>query len=401
MGEKVFSMRGMALKIYSPSLLYGTGLGAVTPIIALSATERGASIATAALIVTLVGVGSLLSNVPAALMTARFGERVSMMLAAGWAAAGMVLGLIDSNIALFAVGVGMIGMAGAVFNLARQSYLAEAIPPSHRARAMSTLGGVMRVGVFAGPFMATLAMSWWGISGAYWVGVASMLLALVVCGAIPDLPKTEVSPTRPSNDGAEASLWSIARENRRIFLGVGMGVLCIAAVRSTRQVVLPLWGAAMGLDLQTISLVYGLSGAIDMLIFYPAGKIMDVKGRAWIAVPCMSIMAVAMFLLPMTHSIGTFAAVAMLLGFGNGIGSGIVLTLGVDYSPGEGRAKFLGLWRIMADAGAMGGPVLLSGMLAVATLGIGIWSIGAVSVLGAALFGYFIPRSGLKRIAAP
>lgn len=401
MDEKNFRVRDKALKIYSPSLLYGLGLGAVAPIIAIAARERAADIATAALIVTLVGVGSLISNVPAALLVSRIGERFAMVIAAGWATSGMSVGLFPSSLALFAVGVTMLGMAGSVFNLARQSYLAEAIPQQYRARAMSTLGGVMRIGVFAGPFIATLAMKWWGIAGAFWVGAASMLLALVVCFAIPELPARAHNDSESSTGTSTDSMMRIAKDNWRVLCGVGFGVFCIAAVRSTRQVVLPLWGDSLGLSVETISLVYGLSGAIDMLIFYPAGKIMDIKGRAWIAVPCMVCMALALGLVPLTTGLGSFAAVAMLLGFGNGIGSGIVLTLGVDYSPAQGRAKFLGLWRLMADTGVMSGPILLSVMVAFASLGVGIWSIGAVSLLGAGIFGYSIPRSTRKRMAEP
>lgn len=401
MDEKNFRVRDKALKIYSPSLLYGLGLGAVAPIIAIAARERAADIATAALIVTLVGVGSLISNVPAALLVSRIGERFAMVIPAGWATAGMSVGLFPSSLALFAVGVTMLGMAGSVFNLARQSYLAEAIPQQYRARAMSTLGGVMRIGVFAGPFIATLAMKWWGIAGAFWVGAASMLLALVVCFAIPELPARAHNDSESSTGTSTDSMVRIAKDNWRVLCGVGFGVFCIAAVRSTRQVVLPLWGDSLGLSVETISLVYGLSGAIDMLIFYPAGKIMDIKGRTWIAVPCMVCMALALELLPLTTGLGSFAAVAMLLGFGNGIGSGIVLTLGVDYSPAQGRAKFLGLWRLMADTGVMSGPILLSMMVAFASLGVGIWSIGAVSLLGAGIFGYSIPRSTRNRMAEP
>lgn len=401
MGEKTFRVRDKALKIYSPSLLYGLGLGAVAPIIAIAARERGAAIATAALIVTLVGVGSLISNVPAALLISRIGERFAMVIAAGWATAGMSVGLFPSSLTLFAVGVTMLGMAGSVFNLARQSYLAEAIPQQYRARAMSTLGGVMRIGVFAGPFIATLAMKWWGIAGAYWVGTASMLVALVVCFAIPELPSRTLSNLESPSGSSKESMMSIAKENWRVLCGVGLGVFCIAAVRSTRQVVLPLWGDSLGLSVETISLVYGLSGAIDMLIFYPAGKIMDIKGRTWVAVPCMVLMAMALGLLPLTTGVGTFAAIAMLLGFGNGIGSGIVMTLGADYSPVQGRAKFLGLWRLMSDTGVMSGPILLAAMVAFASLGVGIWCIGGLSLLGAGIFGYFIPRSARNRIAEP
>ncbi len=399
MSEQPFSLRTMAVKVYSPSLLYGLGLGAVTPIIALSALGRGASVATAALVVTLVGVGSLISNIPAAVLTTRFGERIAMVAAAGWASLGMVLGIIPSNLGLFAVGVTMLGMAGAVFNLARQTYLAEAVPLQFRARAMSSLGGVMRIGVFIGPFAATLAMNWLGIAGAYWVGMVAMAVSMVVCLWIPDL--TARAPVEAGQNRAGGSMWSIAKDQWRILLGIGLGIVCISAVRSTRQVVLPLWGENIGLDAATISLIYGFSGAIDMLIFYPAGKVMDTRGRVWVAVPCMAVMSVALFLLPLTHGFATMLAVAMVLGFGNGIGSGIVMTLGADYSPVAGRPKFLGLWRLLSDTGAMIGPVLLATLVAVATLGAGVWMISGISLLGAGLFGYFIPRTNRRRMGAP
>lgn len=399
MSEQPFSLRKMAVKVYSPSLLYGLGLGAVTPIIALSALDRGASVATAALVVTLVGVGSLISNVPAAVLTTRFGERIAMVAAAGWASLGMVLGIIPSNLGLFAVGVTMLGMAGAVFNLARQTYLAEAVPLQFRARAMSTLGGVMRIGVFIGPFAATLAMNWLGIAGAYWVGMVAMAISMLVCLWIPDL--TTRAPVEAGQNRAGGSMWSIAKDQWRVLLGIGLGIVCISAVRSTRQVVLPLWGENIGLDAATISLIYGFSGAIDMLIFYPAGKVMDTRGRVWVAVPCMAVMSVALFLLPLTHGFATMLAVAMLLGFGNGIGSGIVMTLGADYSPVAGRPKFLGLWRLLSDTGAMVGPVLLATLVAVATLGTGVWMISGISLLGAGIFGYFIPRTNRRRMGAP
>ena len=53
-----------------------------------------------------------------------------------------------------AVAITVTGVAGAVFSLARQAYLTEAIPLLMRARALSTLGGTFRVGLFIGPFIA-------------------------------------------------------------------------------------------------------------------------------------------------------------------------------------------------------------------------------------------------------
>ena len=60
-------------------------------------------------------------------------------------------------------------------------------------------------------------------------------------------------------------------------------------------------------------------------------------------------------------------------GVGNGIGAGILLTLGADVAPQQGRAQFLSGWRLMADVGNAAGPALVS-------LGTVLVSLGAAAV---------------------
>ena len=103
--------------------------------------------ALAALIVTMLGIGSLPCNIPASLITTRYGERGAIVGAAVWGAAGMLMCVLIQNIWTFAIGIFMVGMSASVFGLARQSYLTEVVPFRFRARALSTLGGVMRIGM--------------------------------------------------------------------------------------------------------------------------------------------------------------------------------------------------------------------------------------------------------------
>lgn len=393
MPQEPFNLRRIAVGAYGPSLLYGAATGSIVPVIVLSATELGADVAMAALILTLTGIGSLVTNVPATLITSRFGERWSLVAASLWCSAAMILALAATNLAMFAAAIFMVGMAGAVFGLARQSYLTEAVPIHFRARALSTLGGVTRIGVFLGPFAGALAMSFLGLDGAYWVGAGTTVVAAVLSFQVPELGGSRATPTHGAPGAAPASptIRSIFRSHARIFGTVGVGVLLIAAVRATRQAVLPLWAQEIGLDPTTTALIYGVSGAIDMLIFYPAGKVMDVYGRRWVAVPCMLIMGTALLLLPLTQGAGSLVAVALLIGFGNGIGSGIVMTLGADFSPSPGRPQFLGIWRLLTDIGTMAGPGTVSAVTAVATLAGGIWTTGVLGLLGALVMWRWVP----------
>jgi MFS family permease len=212
---------------------------------------------------------------------------------------------------------------------------------------------------------------------------------------MPELP----APARPASETdlaaarAPATLRAVGCEHARIFLTSGVGALLVAAVRAARQAVIPLWAEGIGLDAATTSLIYGLAGGIEMLVFYPAGKVMDRKGRAWVAVPSMLIIGVAMTITPFTHSAMALLAASLLIGFGNGIGSGMIMTLGADYSPVDGRAHFLGLWRLMSDLGATGGPALLSAVTALLSLAAGIWCTGALGCAAAAVLWAWLPRT--------
>ena len=390
-----FSLRRIAVAAFGPSLLFGLGEGAILPIVPLSARDLGASVAVAALSVALVGVGSLVSNIPASLITMHRGERWAIVAAAVWSAAAMALCGWTHQLWAFAIGCFMVGMSQAVFSLARQSYLTDAVPVAYRARALSTLGGVMRIGMFIGPFVAAGAVHLYGLTAAYGVGVAALVVAAVVAARIPDLEavRTEAGIARAPAQAATPTVMSTLRDHRRVLATLGLGVLLVSAVRAARQAVIPLWADHLGLAPSVASLIYGLAGGVEMLVFYPAGKVMDQKGRRWVAVPSMITMGIPLLLMPFTHGAATLLLAAAVVGFGNGIGSGMVMTLGADHAPHHGRAHFLGVWRLMADIGSSCGPALLSFVAAALSLGAGIGMTGLLAFAAAGQLAYWIPRA--------
>ena len=114
----------------------------------------------------------------------------------------------------------------------------------------------------------------------------------------------------------------------------------------------------------------------------------------------MVLLGASLVLLPFTGGLAAYAAVAALMGLGNGLGSGINMTIGSDVSPVAGRATFLGLWRLFADAGNGFGPVLVGVVAAVSTLGLGIAAAGVTAGVAAGLMGWFLPRYGAGASAA-
>lgn len=409
MDDADFRWRNIIIPAFGPSILFGIGNGAVLPIIALTAIELGASHAVAGVIVSLIGLGSLVCNIPAALVTARFGERRSLVGASVLSVFALALCLLATHPGLLAFGVLLLGMATSVFYLARQTYMIEAVPLRMRARAFSTLGGTQRIGMFIGPFAAAGLMHFMGMPGAYWMAIAALTGAGALSFAIPDLRAPVTDDTFEDTDDTASSqantptkrpaikMLDVARAHSRILLSLGMGILLIGAMRASRQVAIPLWAEYIGLSPTTTAMVFGLVSAVDMLVFYPAGKIMDDYGRLWVALPCALILGISFIAIPFTATLTPFVLVSLLMGFGNGIGSGIVMTLGADASPKMGRTQFLGLWRLISDIGTSTGPFFLSGVTAVISLGAGIAAIGLSGFVAAGIFWHWLPHVRPKR----
>jgi len=102
----------------------------------------------------------------------------------------------------------------------------------------------------------------------------------------------------------------------------------------------------------------GMSAAIDMLLFYPAGYVMDHFGRKHAVISSMLVFAVGLAAIPLAFNFWSLLFVGILIGFGNGLGSGTMLTLGADLSYKERRGEFLGLWFLIGNFGAAIGPLI-------------------------------------------
>ncbi|MGH8877928.1 MAG: MFS transporter, partial [Stackebrandtia sp.] len=182
----VTGLRALVPTVYLPATVYSVGQGAIAPIVVLSALELGASAGVAAVVAALTGVGHLVGDVPAGAFAARVGERRAMLWATLLAAAALVACVVAPSVAVLALALVVLGVADSVWMLARHAYLAEAVPTRLRARAMSTLGGVQRIGVFVGPFAGAAAMQWWHTDGAYGVHVVMALAAAAAVAMVRD-----------------------------------------------------------------------------------------------------------------------------------------------------------------------------------------------------------------------
>lgn len=396
--------------VYLPTILFALGEGAVIPLIPVIAANMGADVASAALVASALVIGQLCGNLPAGWAVARIGERFTMVVA-GVISIGAVIGMVFAPVlAAFAASVFLLGFCAAAFGLARHAFMTTRVPVEFRARALSLLGGSFRLGVFVGPFVTAALLQVFNEHAAIWffLGCLIVMVVLVLFGPDPEKTTPPIgSSSTLAEDTGEAVTGSIPTverlgifrtmwEYRGVLGRLGLAAACLSGVRSARQVVLPLWGVSLGLDAQTIALVVGVSGAIDFALFYASGQVMDRFGRLWAAMPAMVLMGIGFLVLSFTHdgdsAVLWFGMLAAVLGVGNGLSSGILLTLGADTAPKQEPAAFLGSWRTLTDAGGAVTPLIVSGVTAIASLSVASGVIGVVGLVGALGFIRWIPR---------
>lgn len=123
-----FRWRSIALPALVPTLAFSTGEAAIIPLIPIAAGNLGATLAIAGLVAGLLTIGELLGYIPSGWLIARVGERAAMIGASVLAILGLLVCLFASYAVVLGLGILLIGMAAAVFSLARHAFMTSFVP---------------------------------------------------------------------------------------------------------------------------------------------------------------------------------------------------------------------------------------------------------------------------------
>ena len=396
--EAPFRLRSLGLSVYLPTVLFAIGQGAALPVIPLFAKDLGASVAFAATIVGLRGWGTMVFDLPAGAMIARFGERRSMLFGTIALAVMPFIIMVSRSPIVFAALVFVMGCTFAIWQLARLAYVTERAPLEVRGRALSLLGGTNRVGNLIGPLVGGVAAEAYGLETAFWLQAALSVAASAVMYLL--VRADDHTPAEMSHSGIYGRFATVVVEHRKVFLTAGLATVAIQVLRRSREAAIPLWGDSIGMSPSQIGFILSGSILIEVLLFYPTGIVMDRWGRKWTGVPCLLFMAIGLMLFPFAHSFTGLLLAGMVTGLGNGFGSGIAMTLGADFSPVIGRNEFLGVWRLVGDIGGAVGPMVIGGLAGPVGLGGAIAASGGIGALGAIVMVFFVAEP-LNRARVP
>ena len=376
----------LAPRFMIPSVVGSTGAMMLVPTLPLFIRQQSSSLTLVTLVLAAAPIGAVVAGVPAGRLIDRHGERRGFigglaLGALGTAALALGGGLLAAFFACFVAGFGQSARL-----LANQSYTRNALTASIRGRVMSLLGGGIRVSTLVGPLIGGALAQAVGFESTFIIagvlGAAGVLPAMIV-------PASGYRTVRPT--GRKPSTTSeVVRTHMRMLGLAGTGQFGAAAVRFGRLALVPLYGQTIGLDAGEIGFAIAVASGVDFALFPVAGWLMDVFGRLYAIVPSFLLMSGGLFMLPLTHSLLPFTVVGAVIGVGNGLGSGTMLTLSVDLAPAANPARFLGVLRMLSDSGRILGTILVGAVADKLSLGASSLALGVVGIATAALFGLLI-----------
>lgn len=370
------------LAVYLPTALLAFSQGLLVATLPLYAQGFGVGYELISLAVGAAALGTLAMDVPAGALLGRMGLRPAMIGGSALVAVSTLLLAMTQHFPLVIALRLLAGVGTAIWGLSRHAYIAEAIPVAARGKALSTFGGINRMGLFLGPVVG-------GVVGAA-VGLRwSFVLSAVLAGAALVISVILLKPAPRAQGPAHKERWGlvarIVREKGRDLGAAAVALTMAQMIRAGRYLIIPLYGAdVLGLDAGQIGLVMTLGALTDVAMFVPAGIVMDRFGRKVASVPSFTVMALGVAMIPLAHSFLGLVAASVVIGLGNGLGSGAMMTLGADLAPPGATGEFLGVWRLIGDVGASLGPLVVGWVAAAAGLRGGAYVL-ALTGVGAAL----------------
>jgi len=369
----------LLINVYLPSVIVAISRGILITAIPLYLISIGFTPAQVGIGTSAIFIGTLIFDLPGGVMLRKISERNLMRLSLAIITIStflMYLYLNNTSVILLAL---LFGGGRSLWLLSRRYVISYYLDYSMRGRASSFIGASERIGTFIGPAIVAALIE---VASYREVFLFSFLISLTaLVSMIPfkrfELPKISVEEELiPS---------------RKIYLSKGYLIslsaieFFVQGIRSSRLILIPLLGKVLlNLPDSIVGIALSISGALDVIGSYPAGIIIDRKGRSVSGLISFGILAIGFILLALSYNYLSFYIAAIIIGLGNGFSAGLLITVGSDIGFSLGRkegATFLAAWQFTGDIGSASFPALIGGMAEVVPLPLLTVLIGVTSAL--------------------
>lgn len=377
----VENLKPLIFSVYIPTFLFAVAQGLLIPILPIHARDNlGANEALIGMVVGARYLGAMTFDIPAGILISSFGLRKTMITGIVVFALASICAALSPTILLLIISRITAGISLSLWGISRHSYIAVSVKSSIRGRALSLFGGIARIGMIIGPILGGILAQYTNILIPFYtqtlIAIIILILALFSARTL-----TIKSDTFDNNFSLKATMYTFSKF-RKDFFTLGVVAVAIQFLRAAREFIIPVWGDDIGLRVDEIGFVTGISYLVDALMFPIAGILMDKYGRKSSAIPALILIGISLALIPFSTTYLLLIIVGIIAGIGNGISSGLILTMGSDLSPKNRPGEFLGIWRFISDSGGVVAPLYIGWLATITTLALSSTLSSGIAVFG-------------------
>jgi MFS family permease len=335
--------------------------------------RRGFTPARAGLVVSALGVGSVVAGLLGGWIADRFGRRAALLVSlVGGAAAMLQLGA-ARGLAYVVFSAFVVGLVGEMYRPAVHAAVADLVPPEERSRAFGYLYWAVNLG-----FACAASLAGFLARRSYWLlfagdAATTLAFAFVVLAFVPE---TYSRPSREERlEGLEVPLrdWPFLA-----FIGL---MTLLALIFQQGFVALPLDMVAHGITPEQFGWLIAINGVL-IVVLQPLGiGIAQRFGNAPVLAVSSLLVGIGFGATALARTPIAYALTICTWTFGEILFSPVAPTVVADLSPAHLRGTYQGVYQMSWGAAFCLAPVIGSGALqryGSATLWGGCLALGAI-----------------------
>ncbi|MQS39737.1 MFS transporter [Streptomyces katsurahamanus] len=339
--------------LWTSTLVNRLGGFVATFLVLYLTSDQGYSAAYAGLVVSLYGLGGVVSSLGGGVMADRLGRRPTLLIAQTSTALSVAaLAFVHHPVAIAAVAC-LVGMATNASRPAVQAMMADIVRPEDRVRAFSLNYWAINLGFAVSAIAAGFIAEYSYMAG--FLGEAAMTL---LCAILVFVKVRESRPERTGTAGdgaAEVSLMTVVRDGRFMSV-VGLSFL-IALIFMQGHVGVPLAMGADGFSASDFGTVMALNGLLVVVLQIPVTRFIEHRDPRRLLIISSLLAGYGFGLTAFAGSIGFYALTVVVWTLAEIVNAPTQTGLVVRLSPVQGRGRYQGMYTMTWSVATLIAPL--------------------------------------------
>jgi len=286
------------------------------------------------------------------------------------------------------------GLASAMVVPIAMAYIADLSEKGKEGSHMGNFSISMFLGMGVGPLLGGFLNDTFGMPSVFYAMAGlSAFATLLVAISLPEAkPGGFALPDAPSTP-MPALITSPVMQGVMVFAFIS------ALGRGGMMVFVPVFGPLIAISPFEVGIVLSANTFLMALLQVPIGRLTDTGNKVALIVAGSTIAAIALAVIPLTHSFLPLLLVTSLIGVGGAIQQPAIMALTVDAGRTIGMGTSMGAYNTVFGIGMIIAPLMGGAFMDFVGIEAVFYVGGAISLIGTVIFAAMMQRSARREVA--